>query len=257
MTETPPLSSDEIERYARHIVMPEIGGPGQQRLKAAHVAIVGAGGLGSPVALYLTAAGVGQLTIIDDDDVAVSNLQRQILHTTGATGRNKAANAAHALGDLNPHVTINAIAKRLTAANADEVLSGAAVVIDGSDNARTRYLIADWCAANRVPLVTGSLYRFEGNLTVLAPWQLQVDANGDGRAMPAIRDIFPDMPEDGTLPSCAEAGILGPVAGVIGSLQAIEAIKVITGIGTPLIGELLLYDSLAVRFTAIRVASAP
>ncbi len=238
-----PLSPDELKRYARHIVLGEVGGPGQQKFKAARVLVIGAGGLGAPVALYLAAAGVGTLGIVDDDTVSLSNLQRQIVHTTGRVGMPKVESAKEMLAGINPHVAVVTHQTRLTAENATDIVSGYDVVADGSDNFSTRYLSADICAALKIPLVTAAVGRFDGSVTVLKPYE------GEN---PGYRDVFPTPPPDGLLPTCAEAGILGALTGVIGSIQALEVLKVIAGIGEPLIGRLLLYDGLAQRFDEIR-----
>ena len=242
------LSSEEIERYARHIVLPEIGGAGQQKLKAARVVVLGAGGLGAPVLLYLAAAGVGHLTIIDDDVVSLSNLQRQILHNVSKIDVAKTDSAEETLSKINPHVSITTHQTRLTEENAKALLTGHDLAIDGSDNFVTRFAMADHCAALAIPLVTGAVTKFDGNLTVLAP-HLE---NASGKKNPNYRDLVPDMPPPDLVPSCAEAGILGAVTGVIGTLQAMEAIKWITGAGKPLVGRLLLYDGLEGEFRTLR-----
>ncbi len=241
------FTGEEIARYARQLVLPDIGGPGQQRLKAAGVLIVGAGGLGSPLALYLAAAGVGRLTIVDDDAVALSNLQRQVIYATADIGRPKAAAAAEAVGRLNPHVAVRTETVRLGAENAAALIAGHDVVADGSDNFATRYCLADACAAARVPLVTAALGRFDGSLTTLMPWGLRAD----GSPAPAYRDLFPTPPAEGTVPACAEAGVLGAAAGVLGTLQATEVLRILTGVGQPLVGRLLLADLRAMRFETI------
>lgn len=242
------LSSEEIERYARHIVLPEIGGAGQQKLKAARIVVLGAGGLGAPVLLYLAAAGVGHLTIIDDDVVSLSNLQRQILHSTAKIGALKTDSAETALRAINSHVSIQTHATRLKPDNAKALLEGHDLAIDGSDNFATRFAMADQCERLGMPLVTGAVTRFDGNLTVLAPHM----KNASGAQNPNYRDLVPDIPPPDLVPSCAEAGILGAVTGVIGTLQAMEAIKWITGAGKPLIGRLLLYDGLDGAFRTMR-----
>lgn len=241
------LTSSELERYARHIVLSEIGGPGQQKLKKARVLVIGAGGLGSPLLQYLAAAGVGTLGIVDDDTVSLSNLQRQVLHDTDAVGVAKTGSAAKALQRINPHVVVDAHPVRIDAANAAELIARYDIIVDGSDNFATRYLVADQCAALERPLVTAAVGRFDGSVTVLVPFL----KDGDGRPNPTYRDLFPAPPPDGLLPSCAEAGIVGALTGVIGTLQAMEVIKLITGIGEPLVGRLLLYDALAARFDTI------
>ena len=242
-----PLSQTELERYARHIVLAEIGGPGQQKLKKARVLVIGAGGLGSPVLQYLAAAGVGTLGVIDDDVVSLSNLQRQIIHDTGSVGMSKTESAGSALARINPHVVLEKHATRIEADNAAELIAQYEIVADGSDNFATRYLMADQCAALEKPLVSAAVGRFDGSLTVLKPFE----TGEDGTPNPGYRDLFPAPPPDGLLPSCAEAGIIGALTGVIGTLQAMEVIKLITGVGTPLIGRLLLYDALAARFDTI------
>ena len=242
------LTSEELERYARHIVLPEIGGAGQQRLKQARVLVVGAGGLGAPVLQYLAAAGVGTLGIVDDDSVSLSNLQRQIIHSTAAVGRPKTQSAQATIAGINPNVTVEAHGRRLDADNAADLIGPYGIVVDGSDNFATRYLIADRCADLKKPLVTAAVGRFDGSLTVLKPYERRPD----GRPNPSYRDLFPDPPPENTVPGCAEAGILGALTGVIGALQAMEVVKLIAGIGQPMVGRLLLYDALAARFETIR-----
>ena len=243
MQDRAPLSPAELERYARHIVLAEIGGAGQQRFKAARVLVVGAGGLGAPLALYLAAAGIGVIAIVDDDHVSLSNLQRQIIHTSDRIGTPKAESARRTIAAINPHVGVIAHRARLNAENARELIGGADIVADGSDNFATRYLVADACAEMKVPLVTAAVGRFDGSVTVLKPYE------GEN---PSYRDIFPIEPPEGLLPTCAEAGILGALTGVLGSIQALEVLKLVAGIGEPLIGRLLLYDGLAQRFDEIR-----
>ncbi|MGU3399352.1 molybdopterin-synthase adenylyltransferase MoeB [Brucellaceae bacterium D45D] len=243
-----PFSSEELERYARHIVLPEIGGPGQQKLKAARVLVLGAGGLGAPVLHYLAAAGIGTLGIVDDDTVSLSNLQRQVIHDTESVGQPKVESARATIARINPHVKVEAHNLRLSAQNAPALIAGYDIIVDGSDNFATRYVLADTAAEVQRPLVTGAMGRFDGTVTVLMPY-----ASGeDGRPNPSYRDLFPEAPPAGTIPTCAEAGVLGVLPGVIGSLQAMEVIKLITGIGEPLIGRLLLYNALSVRFETIR-----
>jgi len=242
------LNPDEVARYARHIVLKEIGGAGQQALKAARVLVVGAGGLGSPVLSYLAAAGVGLLGVIDDDQVSLSNLQRQILHDTAMIGMAKTESAARALKRLNPHTRVVTHETRLKADNAVDILTAYDMVVDGSDNFETRYLLADTTEALRIPLVTAAVGRFDGSVTVLTPY----DSDSDGRPCPRYRDLFPEAPPPGLVPSCAEAGVVGALTGVIGTLEAMEAIKLITGAGEPLIGRLLLYDGLAASFRTVR-----
>ncbi|RCS25011.1 molybdopterin-synthase adenylyltransferase MoeB [Phyllobacterium salinisoli] len=249
----PILSGPELERYARHIVLPEIGGPGQQKLKRARVLVVGAGGLGAPVLHYLAAAGVGTLGIADDDQVSLSNLQRQVIHDTASVGEPKTQSAARSLERINPHVRVETHAVRLDVANAEALIAGYDVIADGSDNFETRYAVADAAARARRPLVTAAIGRFDGSLTVLKPFE----ADADGRPNPTYRDLFPSPPPPGMVPSCAEAGVLGVLPGVLGTLQAMEIIKLITGIGKPLIGRLLLYDALAARFETISYRARP
>ena len=240
------FSPDEIERYARHLVLGEVGGPGQQRLAAARVVVIGAGGLGSPAIAYLAAAGVGTLVVVDDDTVSLSNLQRQILHGTPDVGRAKTASAADAVARINPHVRLIAEPIRFTAAHS-ELLEGASVVIDGSDNAATRYALSDACFKARVPLVSGAVNGFDGQVTTLTPHERRAD----GTPWPSYRCLFPDPPPDALVDRCAEVGILGVVTGVIGTLQANEALKLILGIGEPLRGRLLMFDACSARFETI------
>ncbi|MGP2491572.1 molybdopterin-synthase adenylyltransferase MoeB [Mesorhizobium sp. PUT5] len=242
------LTDEELERYARHIVLPEIGGAGQQRLKRARVLVIGAGGLGAPVLAYLAAAGVGTLGIVDDDAVSLSNLQRQVIHGTADIGAPKGESAAAAIARLNPHVKVELHALRLTAENAPALVCGYDLVVDGSDNFATRYAVADACAQEKRPLVHAAVGRFDGSVTVLKPWE----SDSQGRRNPSYRDLFPKEPPAGLVPSCAAAGIVGALVGVIGTLQAMEAIKLIAGIGEPLVGRLLLYDALAASFETIR-----
>ena len=248
MNAAAPFSPEELERYARHIVLPEIGGAGQQKLKRARVLVVGAGGLGAPVLQYLAAAGVGTLGIVDDDVVSLSNLQRQVIHDTTAVGTSKLDSAKTAIARINPNVSVCLHSFHLDAGNARELVARYDVVADGSDNFETRYAVADACAAEGRPLVHAAVGRFDGSVTVLKPFEI----GPDGRRNPSYRDLFPEPPPAGLVPSCAEAGVLGALTGVIGTLQALEVIKLITGIGEPLVGRLLLYDALAARFDTIR-----
>nr|WP_316651341.1 molybdopterin-synthase adenylyltransferase MoeB [uncultured Gellertiella sp.] len=248
MTETPPLSPEEIDRYRRHILLPEIGGAGQQALKQARVLVIGAGGLGAPVLQYLAAAGVGTLGMVDDDRVSLSNLQRQVIHDTGTIGAEKTESAARAIARLNPHVRILRFEERFSPETAVRHLAGFDLLIDGSDNFDTRYAAADAAEQARIPLVTGAVGRFDGTVTVLKPYE----QNADGEPHPGYRDLFPAPPPRGLVPSCAEAGVIGALTGVIGTLMAMEAIKLITGTGEPLVGRLLMYDGLAARFDTIR-----
>jgi molybdopterin/thiamine biosynthesis adenylyltransferase len=242
------LTPDEIERYKRHILLPEVGGEGQQRLKAARVLVIGAGGLGAPVLQYLAAAGVGTLGIADDDRVSLSNLQRQVIHDSGTLNDLKTESAAQAIVRLNPHVRVVRFEERFDASFAASHLKRFDLLIDGSDNFDTRYAAADAAEAAEIPLVTGAVGRFDGTVTVLAPYE----TDEDGVLNPTYRDLFPIKPPQGLLPNCAEAGVIGALTGVIGTLMAMEAIKVITGIGEPLVGRLLSYDSLGASFNTIR-----
>lgn len=242
------LSAPEVERYARHIILREVGGPGQARLKAARVLVVGAGGLGAPVIQYLAAAGVGTLALVDDDRVSLSNLQRQVIHATDTVGELKVESAARAVAAINPHVTVEGHPVRLGPDNAAALAGSVDVVVDGSDNFATRYLLADTCEAVRRPLVTAAIGTFDGTITTLTPY-----AEGeDGRPLPGYRDLFPEPPPAGLVPTCAEAGVIGALPGILGSLQAMEVIKLVCGIGEPLIGRLLMVDALAMRFETIR-----
>lgn len=245
---TDPLSPEEIDRYRRHIVLAEIGGAGQQELKQANVLIVGAGGLGAPVIQYLAAAGIGHIGVLDDDTVSLSNLQRQVIHDTAGLGTPKIDSAAAAVARLNPHVRFTGIAERLGAENAARLLAGYDLLVDGSDNFDTRYASADAAEAARIPLVTGAVGRFDGSLTVLKPYE----AGEDGTLNPGYRDLFPASPPPGVVPACAEAGIVGALTGVVGTLMAMEVIKLVTGAGEPLVGRLMLYDGLAARFETLK-----
>jgi adenylyltransferase/sulfurtransferase len=246
------LSSEEVERYARQIVLHGVGGPGQNKLKAARVLVVGAGGLGSPALQYLAGAGVGTLGVADDDVVALSNLHRQIIHGTGDVGRPKTASAADAISRINPHVAVEPISRRLDASNARALVRRYDVVLDGSDNFATRYALSDACHYERRPLVSAALGEFDGTLTTLKPYE----AGPDGRPNPTYRCLFPDPPEPGVIPTCAEAGVLGAIAGVLGSLMAIEAIReIVGGFGdgdAGLAGRLLMIDLRAMRFETLR-----
>jgi adenylyltransferase/sulfurtransferase len=247
------LSPQELERYARHIVLHEIGGPGQQALKRARVLVVGAGGLGAPALLYLAAAGVGTLGVIDDDAVALSNLQRQVIHGTPEIGEPKVESAAAAIRRLNPHVTVHTHAARLAAANALALIADYDVVADGSDNFATRYLVADACFFAKKPLVTAAVGIFDGTLTTLRAHERKAD----GTSNPTYRCLFPEPPPPGTVPACAEAGILGALTGVLGSLMALEVIREIVGFGEGLVGRLLMFDARAMRFETLHYAWDP
>lgn len=242
----PLFSHDEVLRYSRHLLLPEVGVEGQRRLKAARVLLVGMGGLGSPAALYLAAAGVGTLGLVEFDKVDLTNLQRQVLHGTSQVGKAKLVSAAARLNDLNPHVRLEPFPERLTSANAIEVLRDFDLIVDGSDNFPTRYLVNDACALLRRPLVYGSIFRFEGQVSVF-----DVDRG------PCYRCLYSEPPPPGLVPSCAEGGVLGVLPGVIGSLQALEAIKLILGAGEPLIGRLLLFDALRLHFRELQLRKDP
>ncbi len=247
------LTPDELERYARHIVLREVGGPGQAALKRARVLVIGAGGLGAPALMYLAAAGVGTLGVIDDDAVSLSNLQRQIIHATGDIGAPKVASAASAIARLNPHVTVEPHGMRLTAANALDLIARYDLVADGSDNFATRYLVSDACFLAKKPLVTGAVGVFDGTLTTIRAHE----RGKDGKPNPTYRCMFPEPPPAGTVPACAEAGILGALTGVIGSLMALEAIREIVGFGEGLVGRLLMVDARAMRFETLNYAWDP
>lgn len=252
------LQSDELERYARHIVLRDVGGPGQQKLKAAKVLVVGAGGLGAPVIQYLAAAGVGTIGVVDDDIVSLSNLQRQIIHDTDAVGDPKVESAARAVARLNPHVIVETHNMRITAANALELIAGYDIVADGSDNFATRYTVSDACYFAKKPLVTAAVGQFDGSLTTLKPYLV----DKDGKPNPTYRCVFPDRPPEGVLPTCAQAGVLGALTGVVGSMQALEVVKEVVGtgdggIGDSLVGRLVLYDARSVRMETIRYGWSP
>jgi adenylyltransferase/sulfurtransferase len=243
------LTEPEIQRYARHILLREVGGIGQARLKAAKVLIVGAGGLGSPLALYLAAAGVGTIGIVDDDILELSNLQRQIAHGTGRIGQPKTASAAIAMADINPLITIEAQKLRLDDSNVSALVQKYDIICDGTDNFETRFLLADACVAARRTLISAAVLRFEGQLSTFKP---HADPSG-----PCYRCLYPEPPPPGLVPSCSEAGVLGAVTGVMGTLQATEVLKEILGIGDSLSGRLLIWDALAAEFRTIRLKKDP
>lgn len=242
------LSDEELERYARHIVLREVGGPGQARLNAAKVLVIGAGGLGSPVILYLAAAGVGTIGIVDFDTVSLSNLQRQIAHRTADVGRPKTESAADAAQAINPHVRIVPHDTKLTAENALAIIGAYDVVADGSDNFETRFLVNDACYFAKKTLVSAAVTEFDGQLATFKAHE---------KGCPCYRCIFPEPPPAGTVPNCSEAGVLGAAAGVMGTLQALEVIKEITGIGESMAGRLLIYEALATRFRTVNVKPDP
>jgi adenylyltransferase/sulfurtransferase len=243
------LSEDEIQRYARHILLPEVGGTGQMKLKSARVLIVGAGGLGSPLLLYLAAAGVGTIGLIDHDRVELSNLQRQVAHSTADVGGLKVESAARAARGINPHVVVKVHAERLSAGNVEALIAGHDLVCDGTDNFPTRFLLADACVRGRRTLVSAAVLRFEAQLSVFKP-----HASAE---LPCYRCLYPEAPPAEDAVSCAEAGVLGAVTGVAGTLQATEVLKEILGIGESLAGRLLIWDALATRFRVIRVPRDP
>ena len=247
------LTDDELERYARHIVLREVGGPGQAALGRARVLVVGAGGLGAPALLYLAAAGVGTLGVVDDDAVSLSNLQRQVIHATPDIGRPKVESAAAAIARLNPHVRVETHATRLDDANARGLIGRYDLVADGSDNFATRYLVSDACFHERRPLVTAAVGIFDGTLTTIRAHE----RGKDGRPNPTYRCLFPEPPPAGTVPACAEAGILGALTGVVGSLVALEVIREIVGFGEGLVGRLLMIDARAMRFETLNYAWDP
>ena len=247
------LKPEEIERYARHIVLREVGGPGQAKLKRARVLVVGAGGLGAPVLLYLAAAGVGTLGVVDDDNVSLSNLQRQVIHGTPDLDARKVDSAAAAIRKLNPHVNVVPHAERLMAKNALAIIGGYDIVADGSDNFATRYLVADACYFAGKPLVTAAVGTFDGTLTTLRAHE----RGADGARNPTYRCLFPEPPPPGTVPACSEAGILGALPGILGSMMALEVIREIVGFGEGLVGRLLMVDARAMRFETVGYAWDP
>ena len=242
------LSDEELERYARHIVLRDVGGTGQSRLGAARVLIVGAGGLGSPALLYLAAAGVGTIGIVDFDHVSLSNLQRQVAHATGDVGRLKTDSASDAIAAINPHVRVERHPVRLTAENALDLIGRYDIVADGSDNFPTRFLVNDACFFAKKTLVSAAVTEFDGQLATFKAHE---------RGRPCYRCLFPEAPPPGTVPSCSETGVLGAAAGVMGTLQALEVIKEITGIGESMAGRLLIYEALATRFRTVSFKADP
>lgn len=241
------LDASELERYARHIVLREVGGPGQAALQQARVLAIGAGGLGAPLLMYLAAAGVGTLGVVDDDTVSLSNLQRQIIHATPDIGTCKVDSAAAKIAALNPHVTVETHPLRLTADNALEIVSRYDIVADGSDNFATRYLVADACFFTKKPLVTAAIGRFDGTLTTIRAHE----RGADGEPNPTYRCLFPEPPPAGSIPACAEAGVLGALPGILGSMMALEVMREIVGFGEGLVGRLLMVDARDMRFETI------
>ncbi len=244
------LSPEEIERYARHLVLREVGGPGQQKLNKSRVLVVGAGGLGAPLLQYLAAAGVGTLGIVDDDVVALSNLQRQVIHGSADVGRQKVDTAQEFIARLNPHVRVEPHALRLGAQNAQDLVSAYDIVADGSDNFATRYIVSDACYFAKRPLVSAAVGGFDASLTTLRPYEA-------GRLNPSYRCLFPAPPPPGSVPACEEAGVLGALTGIVGSMMALEVLREIVGFGEGLVGRLLLIDARAMRFETIRYARDP
>ena len=246
LAELPELDNDEVLRYSRHLIIPEVGLEGQRRLKASRVLLVGAGGLGSPLGLYLAAAGVGHLGLVDFDLVDLTNLHRQVIHGTKDLGRPKLDSARDRIADVNPHVHVETYDTRLTSENALEIVRGYDVVIDGTDNFPTRYLVNDACVLSGIPNVYGSIFRFEGQVSVFAT-----------EKGPCYRCLFREPPPPGLVPSCAEGGVLGVLPGLVGMLQATEALKLLLGIGQPLIGRLLLVDALRAQFRTLKLQRDP
>jgi adenylyltransferase/sulfurtransferase len=242
------LTPEELERYARHIVLREVGGPGQAALRRARVLVIGAGGLGAPVLLYLAAAGVGALGVVDDDVVSLSNLQRQVIHATPDIGKPKVDSAAAMIDRLNPHVAVEPHGVRFTARNALDLIGRYDIVADGSDNFATRYLVSDACYFAKKPLVTAALGTFDATLTTIRAHE----RNADGKPNPTYRCLFPEPPPAGSVPACAEAGVLGALAGVIGSMMALEIIREILRFGESLVGRLVMIDARGMRFETLR-----
>lgn len=243
----PDLSEEDIRRYSRHILLAEVGGIGQNRLKQARVLVIGAGGLGSPLILYLAAAGIGTIGIIDSDTVEVSNLQRQIAHTTTGIGRSKAESAASTAHAINPTINFEIHDIQLTAANAIDLVSQFDIICDGTDNFPTRFLVADACVLARRTLISAAVLRFDGQLSVFKPHEVG----------PCYRCLYPEPPPRGLVPTCSEAGVLGAVTGVMGALQATEVLKEVLGIGESLAGKLLVWDALATRFRTVKLPRDP
>lgn len=242
----PSLSKEQIERYSRHIILPDVGGEGQKKLLSSRILLVGLGGLGSPAALYLAAAGVGTLGLVDFDRVELSNLQRQVIHTTDDLGKSKVQSAMASIHALNPDVSVDEYEQRLSVDNVKEIISDYDLIVDGTDNFPTRFLLNDACVIQGKTIVYGAIFRFEG--------QVSVFASDRG---PCYRCLIPEMPPPGSVPRCQEAGVLGILPGVIGALQATEAIKLILGVGRPLIGRLLLFDALDMEMSEMKLRKNP
>jgi molybdopterin/thiamine biosynthesis adenylyltransferase len=247
------LTAEEVQRYKRHLVLRDVGAPGQQKLKTSRVLIIGAGGLGSPVLTYLAAAGIGTIGIVDDDTVSIDNLQRQIAHRTEDADRPKVDSARDAIQRINPHVIVETHADRIDASNALDLISRYDIIADGSDNFATRYLVSDACYFARRPLVYAALGSFDGYVSTFKPYA----KTASGEPYPTLRCIFPEPPPAGLVANCEEVGVLGPVAGVIGTLQATEVVKEILQLGEGLAGRLLIYDALAARFEIVSIAWDP
>jgi adenylyltransferase/sulfurtransferase len=240
------FTEEQLQRYSRHIILPEVGGKGQKKISGAKVFIIGAGGLGCPVGYYLTAAGVGDIAVIDNDHVELSNLQRQIAHSINTLGMNKAESAKRTFEALNPDVSVTIFKERITSKNILDLIKDYDVVVDGSDNFPTRYLVNDACVISKKPRVSGAILRFEGQVTTILP-----DKG------PCYRCLFEVPPPPGLVPSCQEAGVLGVLPGVVGALQATEVLKLILGKGKPLSGQLLIYDALGVNFRKVKIPKNP
>jgi molybdopterin-synthase adenylyltransferase len=243
-----PLTDQELERYARHIVLQDVGGPGQNKLKNSSVLVIGAGGLGAPMLMYLAAAGVGRIGIVDHDTVSLSNLQRQVIHTTDQVGVAKAESAARMMNAINPHVSVEQHPFRITTENALDLIARYDVVADGCDNFPTRFLVSDACYFARKPLVSAAVGQFDGQMSTFKPYEAQ---------NPTYRCFIGELPPRGLFPACEEAGVIGALPGIIGSMQAMEVIKELLGIGDGLVGRILMYDALAASFFQTKLAWSP
>jgi molybdopterin-synthase adenylyltransferase len=248
-----PLTDSELERYARHIVLQEVGGPGQNKLKNSSVLVIGAGGLGAPLLMYLAAAGVGRIGIVDHDTVSLSNLQRQVIHTTDRVGVLKTESAAQMIAAINPHVVVEQHPFRITTENALDLIARYDVVADGCDNFPTRFLVSDACYFEQTPLVSAAVGQFDGQMSTFKPYE----TNATGEKNPTYRCFIGELPPRGLFPACEEAGVIGALPGIIGSMQAMEVIKELLAIGDSLVGRILMYDALAARFFETRLAWSP
>ena len=248
-----PLSDDEIERYARHIVLPEVGGPGQNKLKNSSVLVIGAGGLGAPALLYLAAAGVGRIGVADDDTVSLSNLQRQVIHTTPRIGLAKTESTAQQIAEINPHVKVEQHKMRITAENALSLISGYDIVADGCDNFPTRFLVSDACYFANKTLVSAAVGQFDGQISTFKP-HLKM---ADGTSYPTYRCFVGELPSRGSFPACEQAGVMGALPGILGAMQAMEVIKELLEIGESLAGRILMYDALWARFFETKLSWTP